>query len=176
MCPRFASVIQPDYAPKRWVVLGPFPNRTVETPSPFGATREGYDRDYLTSLGGEEVACLTSKSTVPVPGGPPAEVVTLTHPPHGVIDFRSAFAGDTDGRTAYAYGEIVSDRDQVLHIHFGSDDSAKVWLNGRLVHGVWTPGVGEPAAGTGGPSLGSDSFDAPVKKGRNRVLVTLRGE
>jgi hypothetical protein len=28
MCPRFASVIQPDYAPKRWVVLGSFPNNT----------------------------------------------------------------------------------------------------------------------------------------------------
>lgn len=52
MGPQLVSVIQPDYAPKRWVVLGPFPNRTLETPGASGATREGYDRDYLTSLGG----------------------------------------------------------------------------------------------------------------------------
>ena len=54
-----ATEIPPDGAPiaiTKWLVAGPFPSATLETAVPDSVAREGYDADYLASLGGEAAA------------------------------------------------------------------------------------------------------------------------
>jgi len=35
-----------------WVLIGPFPSPTLETPMDEGVSRAGYHQDFLSSIGG----------------------------------------------------------------------------------------------------------------------------
>ncbi len=66
---------------------------------------------------------------------------------------------------AYAYTEIEVDRPMRAYIGMGSDDVARVWLNGNLVHEVWANRPARP-----------DEDIVPVKltAGKNRLLVKVQ--
>lgn len=153
-----------DLAPTKWIVLGSFPNEPLTTPGGSGATRSGFEKDFLAPLGGEEKVKISGEANL---SGTGAKVTTLQRLPNGLVDFAALYqpAGNTDNRVAYAYGILRSDRDQTLHLVFGSDDAARVWVNGKLVHSMWTPGRGaEPE---------SDRFTISVRKGDNPILVKV---
>ncbi|MBN1868085.1 hypothetical protein JW916_12440 [Candidatus Sumerlaeota bacterium] len=57
-------VVGQDAHIRHWFVLGPFPNPDLEKPLDDGSLRAGYGKDYLTSLGEEAWAVLTSQTAV----------------------------------------------------------------------------------------------------------------
>lgn len=142
------------FAPTEWVLLGKFPQQLVEQ------SRDGFARDYLAEMGGESGARLVASTTL---GPASAKVVQAS--PEGLVDFVQAFEAPTDLSVAYAYGEVTSDQPFVGLARFGSDDSAKVWVNGELVHSIETPGRGVIA--------GEDRFEVRLAKGLNRFLVKV---
>lgn len=168
---------------RHWVVLGPFPNPERIEPLPDGVTREGFNIDYLTALGGEANAVIgpAAAAAFTAPDGQahtaaarPAEAqpdgyVNLTH----VLadDLTMAQQGGSGSlapwgpSVAYAFAYIDSPIEQDAHFHFGSDDAAKIWVNGHLVHRLWTL--------QRGADPWSDNFTVRLQPGRNPVLVKI---
>lgn len=153
---------------ERWLLVGAFPNRQLTEPvGPEKCTREGYGHDFLTTLGGEEKAVLVLGASIPcdIPGDrKEMTVIPASARLNGIFDFRR-FYKVTDDRVAYAFCYMDHDRDENVECDFGSDDSAKVWVNGALVHQIWTPARG--------CTPGSEHFQLPLKKGRNRIMVKI---
>ncbi len=150
---------------KNWVIAGPFPNILTETQLPDGNNRLGFYTDMLESLGGEQKARLhvgqkvlySSKSDIYF------EPKLVQAEDNGIIDFEKIY-GSISNKAAYAYCEIESETDQTIHFLFGSDDGAKVWINGKLVHSIF---AGRAV------KAGEDYFKADLKKGLNQVLVKI---
>lgn len=165
------TVFTEDTAIHNWLILGPFPNPDVPPAQvQDGITRRGFRQDFLTALGGETEAKLTTDTTVSYTGddGQPHEVkaVAAQATARGILDFGPAFVGhNLDHQVAYAYAEITCDQDLPAYFAFGSDDAARVWLNGQLVHDDWTPGRGL--------TMTPGAFQAPLKAGTNRLLVKV---
>ena len=147
------------YAPQRWWVLGPFP---AELPS--GAThRVGLEHDYLQSLGGEGQAAIGATTRLERAGAQlsprPVDVNQI-----GVVDLAEVFGPETDFKLAYAYAEFEVAQAGSYEARFGSDDSARVWINGLPVHRVVLDRGVDPD---------SDVFGIPLVAGTNRVLVKV---
>ncbi|MFP4192189.1 MAG: glycoside hydrolase family 2 protein, partial [Candidatus Hydrogenedentota bacterium] len=78
---------------------------------------------------------------------------------------RGAFP-DCGPGVAYAYAVFSAERRQSARVAFKTRDSAKVWLNGALLH------EDEPF-GASGDDLVSHEFEAFVRQGKNTVLVKI---
>lgn len=151
--------------PERWLVLGMFPNPALSAPNPWGATRGGVDTDYLEPIGGEAAATITPEVASRFVGtNEPITVREAKTAPFGLVELDKVFP-KSSSRILYAYAELVSDRDQTAFIHFGVDDSAKVWVNGKLVHNHFHPG--RPVA------RWAEEFPVTLVQGKNRVLVKV---
>ena len=95
----------------------------------------------------------------------------------GIVDMSRLFGSSNEGSIislGWAKATILSDRDQTRRVSFGWLREAWVYVNGRKVF------VGRNLYGTAasrGPdgrlSLADGSFDLPLKKGRNEVVVAL---
>jgi CubicO group peptidase (beta-lactamase class C family) len=151
---------EPDsVGPRRFRVLGPFPNRLALDKK----GRPGLDADYLTSIGGEAAARFELTTTVPSGDG----AVTVREAEldsASTLDFAKLFGADADSKTAYAYAEWAVDVSRTALAIFGSDDGAAVWLNGRKVHRF-----GRDRA----LNRDSDRFELPLERGTNRLLVKV---
>jgi hypothetical protein len=91
----------------------------------------------------------------------------------GIIDFAEQWAPaagspgeppSTNDKVAYAYAEFDVERAAQGTARFGSDDSAKVWVNGKLVHRI---AVGRALR------VDDDHFSVPFVAGKNRVLIKV---
>lgn len=144
-------------APSRWFVLGPFAHPGTEREA-------GLDHDYLTPIGGEGAARLGPSTTLDLDG---RRLVAAELPASedGLMDLKAFYEDDTDGKLAYAYGELDWPREERLRVAFGSDDSAAVWLNGQRVHRVFNA--------SRGLNPDSDHFELPLRKGSNQVLIKV---
>lgn len=135
-----------------WVVLGPFAK-------PPGAPRRGLDVDYLAEAGGEESVTLE----------PGRVLASLTAQPirlaGAALDFLPLFA-KSDDSVVYAQTTIRAKSAGMAHFLFGSDDGARVWVNGESVHEAYVPDGR-------GLVLGQESFSAPLRKGDNVVLIKI---
>lgn len=122
-----------------WVVCGVFPNApgagaTGSDRTATGKAGEGFYIDYLAAEGGEAAIRPAAGATVRRPDGTAARW-TAYRSPKDEIDFRSVFAGQPcDNVVAYAFGTVRRDAPGKAYLALGSDDSVKVWLNGKLVH------------------------------------------
>lgn len=154
----------------QWVVVGPLPNPKPEKGSGTTSTERGaFDHDYLKPLGGEAKARIRAGAllnTVDAKGtstSATAKAISLTTGTQVV--FGDCFS-ETEYRLAYAYSTVVSARAQKSGFFLGSDDGAKVWVNGKLVFETYPPdGRGCVAR--------SDYFEVPLRKGTNHVLVKV---
>jgi len=138
--------------PTKWVVVGPYAN-------PYGS--DSSEKILLEDLLSEE-ATLRLVPGMTVKGCIAKEVVgdDLTG-----VDFNAAFGGGPFNHTvAYAYCEIPEPDACDLFADFGSDDGARVWLNGVEIHRH----VGSRAV-----DLDSDHFNAHLQKGVNRLVVKV---
>lgn len=127
-----------DLAPDQWIVSPAFDNPSE------GAERKGLDVDFLK---GEE--SVTSLKGTKVKGR--------------VVDFAAVFPV-TENKVAYALGIVKCDKPAKMTAYFGSDDGAKVWVNGSLVHRIQASRAMVPD---------EDKFEVSLRKGVNTVLVKV---
>jgi hypothetical protein len=69
-----------------------------------------------------------------------------------------------DLAVAYAWRTVEAPTAMDVPVFFGSDDSCRVWLNGKLVHEVVAPRGLDPRG---------DRFTLELKRGRNHVFVKI---
>lgn len=79
----------------------------------------------------------------------------------GLVDLGSIYSRD-DNQAAYGYAEITSPTRGPGRLLIGSDDSATVWLNGRLVHDFNGSRLWDPDR---------DKVDVVLEAGVNRLVV-----
>jgi putative membrane-bound dehydrogenase-like protein len=82
----------------------------------------------------------------------------------GYVDLRAFLAPDSDNVVSYVYREIESPVDQEAGISLGTDDAAKLWVNGALVYTNRSHRAAAPDA---------DSVKVKLKKGRNSLLLKI---
>lgn len=81
----------------------------------------------------------------------------------GMLDFNQCIFPAGEG-IAYAYAEIISPDDREVTFTLGSDDGAKMFVNGDLVYSehVWR-----------GAKIDETFINAKLKKGKNTILVKV---
>ena len=133
--------------PETWHVVGPFDNPGKDPGlGPEGPPEKGVD------LG----ASYPGKSA-------PVAWQTVRRNARGYVDLLPAIA-DSVAVISYAYCEVESPTDQVAEIYFGSDDGARLWVNGAAVYTFATPRTAV---------LDGDLIRAPLRKGRNAILLKI---
>lgn len=158
-----------DLVVREWVVLGPFPNTETGSESEGNIRRAAFDRDDLVPLGGEEQAVIVPGTSVEFTNTDgetsTVQAVLAKVDNRGAVDLDSLFEGP-EYVSAYAFACLEAQEDATAHVFFGSDDGAKVWVNGELVHSLWEP--------TGRPwTAREDHFTFDVRAGLNPVLVKV---
>ncbi len=136
---------------RRWDLIGPFPN-----PRDEALVRRGLDIVYPPE-----------NEFVPDKRYTGAEGRTVRW--HGISASPSGFVNlqnltPSDLVVAYARTRIYSPRDRAVTMLLGSDDGAKVFLNGKDVHRVMTIRVAE---------ADQDTVSLPLKKGWNVLLLKI---
>lgn len=147
---------------KDWLVLGAFDNSTSDTQFADGSYHVGFSTDYLVSIGGEANARFTTETEVEV-GGESFRVRKAKAGGQNIINLDTMFE-KVDNKVAYAFCYLNSDKDQTARFYLSSDDGAKVWVNGDLVHKNYV------ARGIG---YRQDSFEAELVKGLNPIMVKV---
>jgi HEAT repeat protein len=79
-----------------------------------------------------------------------------------MLDLRATMNGEN--RVAYFRTWVHSNKDQAALLDYGTDDSNKVWLNGKLVHADATAGAAEP---------GEHKIKTNLKQGWNALLLKV---
>lgn len=82
----------------------------------------------------------------------------------GITDFLNCFATTTNV-LCYARTDVIAPRDTVVEMSIGSNDGAKVWINGKEVYAVHPPG--------GRSASQHDLVQVNLKAGKNPVLVKV---
>lgn len=148
----FPWTVPPSTGPAEWAVAGPIDSRQE-------GKRAGIDRDLTGLASGEANAVFKVGDTVA------GKAVRRIVPGElGVVDLLGAFGPTATNCVAYAYGVWTSPKAQKLTVLFGSDDGAKVWVNGTLVH---------EAREDRGLVADQDRFSFDAKEGENRIVVKV---
>jgi poly(3-hydroxybutyrate) depolymerase len=146
-----------------WLILGMFPNPRITLDSPDN----GFHKDYLGEIGGEAKAEVMLNSRVSYTDAKGANRIAQVQyaqtAPSGILHFDKLY-GRVDYQLAYAFCYIESERDQTVTGYFGSNDDARVWVNGELVHEYPLPRSCKAR---------QDTFTFRLKPGHNRVLVKI---
>jgi putative membrane-bound dehydrogenase-like protein len=82
----------------------------------------------------------------------------------GYVDLQAFYGAESVNIVSYLYREVESPADQEARISLGTDDGAKLWVNGKL---VYTSRLHRAAA------PGQDEVTVKLKKGRNRLLLKI---
>ena len=136
-----------------WSVIGPFDNTN-------GA---GYDKAFIP----EEATQLDTTLTYDGYNGQIGWTQQTDETFDGYVDFETIFGGDLNWVAAYAWTTVTVPDERIVHIHFGSDDQAKIWLNGASIH-----------TDSAAHSVAIDHATIPVtlKPGKNSLLVKVCDE
>jgi uncharacterized protein len=135
-----------------WMVIGPFPLGTgvLTDDAPPGFTAKFPPEDEIKF-----------EKSYPGDDGP-VSWQKVKAGKSGVLDFKQLFP---QGKAiVYAYAEVESPDERTMQISFGSDDGAKIWINGGLVYNVhaWRA-----------MQQDGDIFEVKLKKGKNTILVKV---
>ena len=101
----------------QWSILGPFDNQM----------NEGHARAYPPEQGPIDLSASYQGISGPVTWRQIAKPNAM-----GFVNLLSQFE-QKDYATAYAYGVIHADREMEAQLRIGSNDGAKVWLDGKLL-------------------------------------------
>jgi hypothetical protein len=160
-----------------WVLIGPFPSYELKNQKQNGATRSGYNRDFLKGLGEEKHAILYDGlvTTIEKKNGEKRTVKAKLVGPaledpdrpdfKRIINNKHILDRDYDEAVAYAFCYLYSDKPQKLFAHMAVDGSPKVWLNDSLVYAKFEKF-----------SKAKDwyyNFEINVKEGKNRFLIKV---
>ncbi len=146
-----------------WLILGAFPNPRDKISTPDW----GYHRDCLKSLGGEGRVIVAPNTKVSFRSATGQSGSATTRRAQtassGIFHFDKIY-GRTDYELAYAFCYIQSDKEQKVTAYFGSNDEAKVWVNGALVH---------EAKVARSCTARQDTFTFRLKRGLNPILIKV---
>ncbi len=151
-----------------WLVLGPFPNPKVAAPSEGVPSRAGYDKDWLTPIGGESSATITPAGKVKYAkedgSEGEADVRAMRCDEAHRINLKEAFP--EGGGVAYGFCYIDSPKEQTVRITYGANDCSKLWVNGALAYAYWNENGGNSTPG-------SYTAQVALRKGQNPVLLKV---
>lgn len=151
-----------------WLILGPFPNPDPVNPPPGGDYRRGYVTDYLTEWGGESEAALDTSFQVTYKNDDGTTQVATAElaaaNTDGKVDLKALYG--LGKKAAYGFCYVKSPSAQRLYGYFGSNDGARVWVNGELKVDEYNT-VGR------GSNIGADLFAFDARPGLNRILVKI---
>jgi hypothetical protein len=124
---------------------------------PFDGGAEGLDRVF----GPEKALDLTASYP-----GKHGKVSWRTVRPGagGYVDLQAFFAPNSSDIVSYLTQEVESPADQDATVLLGSDDGAKLWVNGTLVHTTRATRAAAPE---------QDTVKVKLRKGTNRILVKI---
>lgn len=146
---------------KSWLLCGPFPLKSAKQGAADLRHLEGFEKDYLAAAGSEAGAHPAEGDSVAL------ESATLKWTRHtsdkDEIDLAAAISRH-DFVAAYVYCEVESDREQACVLALGSNDGARVWLNGEQ---VWD------YPRSRGLKLDEDLIPVILRKGNNRLLLKI---
>jgi putative membrane-bound dehydrogenase-like protein len=131
-----------------WHILGPFDN---------GDGDAGMERPFAP----EKVIDL--KGQYPGKSGTVAWR-TVKPDEKGYVDLQAFLAGESDNVVSYLYREVESPAEQEALVLLGTDDCAKLWVNGRLVYTNMRHRAAAPE---------EDAVRVPLKRGRNAFLLKI---
>ena len=139
---------------KNWMVIGPFD--VEKTPQYSSDVSPGFIKEYPP-----EKEIRFSKNYSGMNGTVQWKEAKAVN--SGLLDFNEIFNPHT-GAIVYAYAEVESPDDRKTVITFGSDDGAKVWINGELIYNktIWRGAVTD-----------GEFLDINLRKGKNTILVKV---
>ena len=136
-----------------WSVIGPFDNTN-------GA---GYDKAFIPEAA-------TQLDTTLLYDGHNGQIGWTQQTDKtfdGYVDFETIFGGDLNWVAAYAWTTLTVPDERIAHIYFGSDDQAKIWLNGES---VFTDSTAHSVA------IDHATIPVTLKPGKNTLLVKVCDE
>ena len=136
-----------------WSVIGPFDNTN-------GA---GYNKAFIREDATQLDTTLTDDGHKGQVGWTQRTDKTFD----GYVDFQTIFGGNLNWVAAYAWTTVTVPDERIAHIHFGSDDQAKIWLNGES---VFTDSTAHSVA------IDQATIPVTLKPGRNSLLVKVCDE
>lgn len=150
---------------REWLAVGPFENVHRELPD-GDFTRSGFADNLLASqFSNESTIQLEAGGTYSGPSGENVSPELLVAQENGILELTKHY-GEVTEKAVYLFAWIESEEDQELYVLFSSDDSSKVWINGKLEHESWFP--------TGrGINVDREILKVKFKKGKNAVLVKV---
>lgn len=122
---------------KEWLILGPFMAAANEDPiaidfiARYGVKESALTPDSIEALKHEFSSLRQSSTQIPY---------AIAKHNAEFLDFQDIFGrgyfseGEIPKAAVYAACNVFSAIDRTAYIHFGSDDGAKLWLNGELLH------------------------------------------
>jgi len=116
---------------KKWLIAGTFPSADVEFSKIFEAKRQGYSTDYLKSIGGEHHAFIEAGTVIKSEDGKNTEFKLFSWE-DDFLDLSIAY-GQQSNVCAYLYTEIMSETNQSVALHLGTNDAGKLWVDGKLL-------------------------------------------
>jgi len=150
---------------RSWLILGSFTNTPKTTGEDTLATlKAGLDTDFLTNYADEGAARPTAGAQEPLPGGGTATWTAYTSPTDAVDLLKIYTDGQTLNRVVYAYTTVMSPTADDIFLTVGSDDSVRVWLNGKVI---------ETNAAMRGVSADNDIIPVHLNAGANALLVKV---
>ena len=142
------------------IATGEFSTWSVLGVIPFDEDPGRWDKAVVSAYGTPDA----DESQLTIPGlADDVPKVWTPQDAHIVVGFAAEFGWEENG-VAYAYCELESAEDQSATIEFGSDDTARIWLNGEQVHNVGRPRALRP---------GQDRFRVELKRGLNPCLIKV---
>ena len=145
-----------------WLIAGPVPSPIIPDGPVYGAHRMGYLIDFLSEIGGEGGAQIKAGTTFHTPEGA-AVSFSRYEWQERYLDLTEVY-GKLAGVCAYLYMELNSPKEQEVYIHTGSNDAAKLWINGRLI-------MQHPGDRSASRSQNTDRIVLPA--GRTTVLFKI---
>ncbi len=145
---------KPNYAARPWQVIGPFPNAggnagfdtAFESEQDVLKGAVDLDRGYTLPGGGNAVRWKAARSNN-----------------EGLLDFNPLFSPNTN-TLAYATIAVRSPNARSAIVSVGSDDGARVWVNGQQVISKNVPRSARP---------GEDQVPVQLKAGWNQILLKI---
>ncbi|HGJ66829.1 TPA: DUF3471 domain-containing protein [bacterium] len=155
--------LQPDVFMKSWLLLDPipvFPEGSVSKDEEL--QKKAFANDFLAENGGE--SGITPKDGTTIQINDKDYKWQYYESNDDIVDLIKVF-GQKDYVIAYAWAEIVSKEDKDVLLGIGTDDSVKIWLNGKLIHEKW---IGR------GVNKDDDIILIKIKKGKNQLLFKVQ--
>lgn len=144
-----------------WYLCGPFPLLASTEPTNDAVHIPGFETDFLKNHGGETGFKFKEGQTERFPGGANRWIQHTA--PDSVVNLDLAIS-KAELQVAYAYCRLESPADQICVLSVGTNDGARIWLNGERIFDC-------PKAR--GVKPDDDLLIVQLKKGTNRLLLKV---